>query len=192
MLASRALYNLWWASLPAAVAGIVALLVATLRWVLAGGIRRFEADAFLPWLAVGLALALWLLLPTSYYLAGAPADDERWGRLRGAWRRAAQEFSEWLALPLELAYLAARWGVLLALAAIGAWLLLAGGDVGDEAQRRAATIAIRFALFLLLYLILTAVAALLAGLWAFLSHKGAADATPEEATASRQRIGEEV
>ncbi|MFQ5879549.1 MAG: hypothetical protein ACE5IZ_05200 [Dehalococcoidia bacterium] len=190
---NRALYSLWWVSIPLAGGAIVALLIITLRWVLTGGIRNFQVGAFLPWLAAGVGLALWLVVPAAHHLATAPADDERGRRLTSAWQQVVQEFVEWLALPLELAYAVARWGGLLILAGFSAWLLLAGSDPGPDALSRLAPVAIRFALFLLLYLIVTTAAAVLVGLWTLLSNRGTPPAPAEDTVAVGQdAAGEEA
>lgn len=188
----RAFYRLWWLSLPLAGGGVLFLLFMSLRWVLDRGLLHLPGSLSPPWLALAAGLAVWLLLPASYYLTTAPADDERGRRLTGATRQTVQEFADWLALPLALAFAVARWGGLLALAGLTTWLLLAADDPGLETFRQAASIFIQLGVLILLYLIMASAAAVISGLWALLNRRNLTLAASDEAADVGQQPKAEV
>jgi hypothetical protein len=175
----KAFFDIWWLTLPFAVGIIIALLILNVRWVLDGGPWDWDAAAYLPFLMLGGGFALWALLPAALYLAGAPDGDERSQKLVVAWQRGVEELGEWISLPVDMLRLIARWGILAAIAAFGAWFLIAGdeSDFGDTGWIVPA--AVRFTLFVLLYLNFVLLAGIIAGLWALLRHE----------TGERERFG---
>lgn len=165
---SKTFYDIWWLTLPFAIGGIVALLLLNVRWVLDGGLRNWDGAAYLPFLAFGVGLALWALVPAALYLAAASAEDGRALRLIAAWQRSIEEMRDWLSLPVEVLLIGVRWGILIAAAAFGAWFLIAGDDTSFGDPDWLVPAAIRFALFLLLYLNFVILAGVVAGLWTLL------------------------
>jgi hypothetical protein len=111
---------------------------------------------------------MWALVPAAMYLAAAPADDRRAQRLALAWQRSLEEWREWLSLPVDVFRLIVRWGILVAAAAFGAWFLIAGDESNLGDPDWTVPTAVRFTLFLLLYLNFVALAGVVAGLWTLL------------------------